>query len=157
MDNHWPASWQRDDVDFAHWKGKAMTKRGGTSLTVLLACSLYAPLFAQQTTGEGSPKQCSSSQGGFGVAISSCIYTLEASPAGNPNYYVNVTIVYTNSVPVAAVRFRCDLASKTKTVPQYGVSRSSPLTLRLISPFVTSPLGLESVACAVDATSAAPQ
>jgi hypothetical protein len=132
--------------------------RGGASLTVLLACSLYvAALFAQQTTGQGSSKQCSSSQGGFGVAISSCVYTLEASPAGNPNYYVNVTIVYTDSVPVAAVRFRCDLASKAKTVPQYGVSRSSPLTLRLISPFVAPATGLESVACSVDATSAAPQ
>jgi hypothetical protein len=131
-----------------------MAMRRGTFLTALLSCSLCVPLFGQQNADQGSPKQCSGSQGGFGVAISSCVYTLTASPAGNPNYYVNVTIVYTNSVPGAAVRFRCDLASKAKTAPQYGVSRSSPLTLRFISPFVASAPGLESVACVVDATSA---
>ena len=132
-----------------------MAMRRGTFLVALL-CAFCAPLSAQQNTGPGSPKQCSNSQGGFGVGISSCVYTLEASPAGNPDYYVNVTIAYTNSAPGGAVRFRCDLASKTKTVPQYGVSRSSPLTLRFISPFVAAAAGLESVACVVDATSAPP-
>jgi hypothetical protein len=131
-----------------------MAMHRATFLTALLSCVFYAPLFAQQNTDQGSPQQCSSSQGGSGVAISSCVYTLAASPAGNPNYYVNVTIVYTNSVPGGAVRFRCDLASKTKTVPQYGVSRSSPVTLTLVSPFVAAAPGLESVACVVDAASA---
>ena len=131
-----------------------MAVRRGAFLTALLSCAFYPPLFAQQNTDQGSPKPCSSSQGGFGVSISSCVYTLAASPAGNSNYYVNITIVYANSVPGAAVRFRCDLANKAKTVPQYGVSRSSPLTLKLISPFVASTPGLESVACVVDATSA---
>jgi hypothetical protein len=149
-----PESGQRTGIDLARWKGIAVAMRRGTFLTALLSCALCAPLSAQQNTGQGSPKQCSSSQGGLGVAISSCVYTLEASPAGNPDYYVNVTIVYTNSVPGGAVRFRCDLAGKTKTVPQYGVSRSSPLTLRFISPFVASAPGLESVVCVVDATSA---
>jgi hypothetical protein len=131
-----------------------MAVRRGAFLTALLSCAFYPALFAQQNTDQGSPKPCSSSQGGFGVSISSCLYTLAASPAGNSNYYVNITIAYANSVPGAAVRFRCDLANRTQTVPQYGVSRSSPLTLKLISPFVASTPGLESVACVVDATSA---
>jgi hypothetical protein len=131
-----------------------MAMRRAAFLTALLSWALYPPLFAQQYTDQGTPKPCSSGQGGFGVSISSCVYTLSASPAGNSNYYVNITLVYSSSVPGAAVRFRCDLANRTKTVPQYGVSRSSPLTLKLISPFAASTPGLESVACVVDATSA---
>lgn len=125
-------------------------------LAALLACSPCVPSSAQPGPETGSSRSCASSQGGSGVSISSCVYTLSASPAGNLNYYVNVTIAYAPSGQGGAIRFRCDLSNGDKPVSQYGVSRSSPAELKFISPFVTSARALSSVACAVDEVSGSP-
>jgi len=127
----------------------------GVTLAALLSCSLCLPSSAQPDSQPASVRACAAGQSGFGVSISSCVYTTSASPAGNAHYYVNVTIVYTISGQAGAVRFRCDLGNGGATVSQYGVSRSSPAQLQFISPFVTS-RALSSVACAVDAASTSP-
>jgi len=64
-----------------------MAKRRGAFLTALLSCAFYPPLFAQQNTDQGSPKQCSSSQGGFGVS---------ADAPGTPSFN---TLIYMGNTP----------------------------------------------------------
>lgn len=124
------------------------------ALAALYLCALGSLSSSQPVTDPGSARACASSPSSLGVSITSCVYTLSDSPAHNPNYYVKVTIVYAISSQSAAVRFRCDLGNGTQTVSQFGVSRSSPAQLTFISPFVTSPSPLTSVACAVDQASA---
>lgn len=100
----------------------------------------------------GAPIPCGNSQSGHGVAIQSCSFTLESSPGGNANYFVNVTIEYKASSPTKAVRFRCTLSNASSKVTQFGVLRQSGSALKFVSPFVSSSSPLKSVACAVDAT-----
>jgi hypothetical protein len=95
---------------------------------------------------------CTHAAGGQGVTIRSCSYALATSPAGNPNYFINVTIGYATAKPVAAVRFRCAFGNGVTKVTQYGVSRSSGATLTFVSPFVLATPGLQTVECSVDAT-----
>jgi hypothetical protein len=94
---------------------------------------------------------CTGTQGGQGVTIASCAYALAPSPAGNPDYFVNVTIKYATAKP-PAVRFRCMLGNGTVKVAEYGVLRESGTTLTFVSPFVSPASILKSVECYVDAT-----
>jgi hypothetical protein len=100
----------------------------------------------------GTPAPCSSTQNGSNVTIASCTFTLESSPGGNANYFVNVTIKYAAPSPTMAVRFRCALGNGSSTVAQYGVLRASGAVLQFVSPFVSPASVLKSVACSVDAT-----
>jgi hypothetical protein len=93
---------------------------------------------------------CSSTQGGSGVAIQSCSFTLQPSPAGNPDYFVNVTLNYATPNVSKVVRFRCALGNASQTVSQYGVLRASGGTLKFVSPFVSP--AVKSVQCFVDKT-----
>jgi hypothetical protein len=123
-------------------------------MNVILAGAivLSSLVAARPSATIGPPVQCSNSQSSHGVAIQSCSYTLESSPAGNPNYFVNVTLKYATPSPTTPVRFRCTLANASTNSAQYGVLRLSGSTLKFISPFVSSSSALKSVRCAVDAT-----
>lgn len=105
---------------------------------------------AQGSPSSGTP--CSSLSSGQGVVITSCSYTLASSPAGNPNYFVDVTLRYTAPANTAAIRFRCMLSDGNNAIPQYGVLRSSGSTLNFVSPFVKAGGIVRSVSCYVDAT-----
>jgi hypothetical protein len=109
----------------------------------------FAPATAQTASSPGPPKPCSghSSQR---VTIESCSFTLGSSPAGNPNYFVTVTLRYAAPSPAMAIRFRCALGDGGSTVSRYGVLRQSGANLTFVSPFVTSVV--KSVDCFVDAT-----
>jgi hypothetical protein len=121
-------------------------------LVAALVFSSLVAASAQPSATIGPPMSCSNSQSAHGVMIQSCTYTLESSPAGNANYFVNVTIKYRAPNATSAVRFRCTLGSASTKVQQYGVLRQSGSTLKFVSPFVSSASALQSVACAVDAT-----
>lgn len=106
-----------------------------------------------QSAGSPSPSMpCASGQNGYDVTIESCSFTLQRSPAGNPNYFVNVTIKYAAPNATTPVRFKCALGNGSSSVTQYGVLRKSGTTLTFVSPFVSSGSGLKSVGCSVDAT-----
>jgi hypothetical protein len=111
----------------------------------------FTPVSAQTIADTGPSMPCSSTQGGSGVAIKSCSFTLQSSPAGIAYYFVNVRIEYTSPNP--AVRFRCALGNGNSTVSQYGVLRASGSSLQFVSPFVSPASTLKSVACFVDASS----
>ncbi len=125
-------------------------------MKVILAGAIVLSALAAATAHSDAtvepPAQCSYSESGHSVTIQACSYTLEPSPAGNQNYFVNVTIKYTAPSPTQAVRFRCTLGNASTKVAQYGVLRQSGSTLKFVSPFVSSPSTLKSVQCAVDAT-----
>jgi hypothetical protein len=126
--------------------GRRVTLLGASFLLIS-----FAPLSADTIADTGPPTPCSSTQGGSGVAIKSCSFTLQSSPAGIANYFVNVRIEYTSPNP--AVRFRCALGNANSTVSQYGVLRASGSSLQFVSPFVSPASTLKSVACFVDASS----
>lgn len=113
----------------------------------ILAASV--PVSAQTTSSPGPPKPCSGHDG-HGVTIESCSFTLGSSPAGNPNYFVTVTLRYSASNPAMAIRFRCALGSGGSTVSRFGVLRQSGAQLTFVSPFSTGVV--KSVDCFVDAT-----
>jgi hypothetical protein len=130
-------------------------RRFSVTLAALLGAALATPppSSADTTASPRSPASCSAAESGHGVTIQSCAFTLEASPGGNQDYFVNVTIKYTAPNPTMAVRFRCALGNGSTTVSQYGVLRSSSTSLKFVSPFVSPSAGvLKSVACYVDAT-----
>jgi hypothetical protein len=129
-------------------------RRISATLAVLLGLILATPPpSSADTPTPRPPVSCSAAQSGHGVTIQSCAFTLEASPGGNQDYFVNVTIKYTAPNPTMAVRFRCALGNGSTTLPQYGVLRSSGSSLKFVSPFVSSSAdALKSVACFVDAT-----
>ena len=114
----------------------------------MLALVLFfqpAPSLAASHSGTPQPCTFTSSSG---VTIHQCTYVLSPSPAGNPDYFVNVTLAYTSSSP--AIRFRCLLGNGTTTASQYGVLRASGTSLKFVSPFVAPRSALTSVACSVD-------
>jgi hypothetical protein len=123
------------------------------SFVALALILLAAPCYSQQ--GGVTPKNCSKAEGAFGVTISSCMVTLNPSPAGTPYYYVDVAINYTGSLPDQAVRIRCDFSSAGTVKTQFGVSRISGSSMRFVSPF-NPPTPSIDVACAIDATTAHP-
>ena len=118
-------------------------------LAIALAVQLPAPVAAQAVADAAAATPCTSSQGGHGVAIQSCSYTLAPSPAGNADYYVDVTIKFTGAS--GAVRFKCALGNGSTTASQVGVLRASGSSLHFVSPFASSSSPLKSVACSVDA------
>lgn len=128
----------------------------GLAIVGCLAVGMTEPASAQASSPSAAPGSaaavpCSSARSALGVTISSCAFTLAPSPAGNPDYFVNVTIKYSAPAADAAVRFRCTLGNGSTNVAQYGVLRQSGATLRFVSPFVSSSSTLKSVACSVDA------
>lgn len=129
---------------------KVRTLLNAAFVTAALLVSQGAHASAQPTSG--TPAPCSSTQNGSSVTIQSCTYTLESSPGGNAEYFVNVKINYAAPNPTMAVRFRCMLGNGSSTVAQYGVLRASGTVLQFVSPFVSQANTLKSVACSVDAT-----
>ena len=124
-----------------------------TTLGVVFIFSV-APSYSQQD-GSTSPHQCSKADSAFGVEVSSCAFTLAASPAGTPNYYVDVKITYAGPAPGQAVRFRCEFSNGGAPATKLGVSRLSGSVMRFVTP-VTPPTAAITVACAVDATTQHP-
>lgn len=120
------------------------------ALTLIL---FVAPCYPQPAGGSAKP--CSNSGSAFDVTINSCTFTLIPSPAGSPNYYVDVTIKYTASPPDQAVRFRCDFSGAGAPISRLGVLRSSGSSMRFVSPF-NPPTPSIDVACTVVATTAHP-
>lgn len=116
-----------------------------------LALGAFVPTPARADESPGPPVPCSGSGNGYGVVITSCSFSLESSPAGNPNYFVDVTLRYT-APPNTAVRFRCTLGDGGTAGSQYGVLRSSGGTLKFVSPFAKGGSPVTSVSCDVDAT-----
>ena len=122
----------------------------GAARIALLAAALFvqpAASFAATPAARSAPQACAFTSGS-GVTIQRCSYTLSPSPAGNPDYFVSVTLAYASPSP--AVRFRCLLANGTTTAAQYGVLRASGTSLKFVSPFVAPRSALQSVACFVD-------
>jgi hypothetical protein len=104
----------------------------------------------------GSPAQkCTPSSGAFGVKIGSCLLALNPSPAGTPDYYMDVTIEYTPPQPDQAVQFRCEFSSGGATHSLFGVLRQSPGTLHFVSPFSPLTAAIDAI-CTVSATTAHP-
>ncbi len=118
---------------------------------VALGTGAIASLPARAAGSPAPPMPCSDSGSGHGVAITSCSFVLEPSPAGNVNYFVNVTLKYTAPAGATAVRFRCALRNGSSAVSQYGVLRSSGSTLKFVSPFASTGSAVQSVSCYVDA------
>jgi hypothetical protein len=115
---------------------------------------LVAPCYPQPA--DGSAKPCPTSGSAFGVTMSSCTFILNPSPAGSPNYYVDVAIKYSASPPDQAVRFRCDFTSAgAPPISRLGVLRNSGSSMRFVSPF-NPPTPSIDVTCAVVATTAHP-
>ncbi|MGC1381221.1 MAG: hypothetical protein WA814_09415 [Candidatus Baltobacteraceae bacterium] len=114
--------------------------------------SSVATASAQTASSPEPSTACSGSQGSHGISIKACTFTLGPSPAGNPNYFVNVTIKYAAPSATTAVRFRCAFGNGSEVVKQYGVLRQSGSTLHFVSPFASSSSALKSVECDVDAT-----
>jgi len=121
--------------------------RAGLLAAAVLA--LASPARAAPASGTTAAMACSG-HGSHGVTIQSCSFTLEPSPAGNPNYFVTVTLRYSAPNPAMAVRFRCALGDGNSAVSQYGVLRQSGGHLTFVSPFAKSVV--RSIDCFVDAT-----
>jgi hypothetical protein len=121
------------------------------TLVALVVLIALGPALGE-TTAPSPPTSCSSTQSGHGVTIEGCSFTLQASPAGNPNYFVIVTLTYGAPNPTTPVRFRCLLGSGATQVAQYGVLRKSATSLTFVSPLASSGGVLKAVACNVDAT-----
>ena len=118
----------------------------------IIAAALLVPVpapAAQAVADAGAATPCSSMHGGHGVSVQSCSYALSPSPAGNPDYYVDVTISFTGAS--GAVRFKCMLGNGSSSVAQFGVLRASGASLHFVSPFSSTSTPLKSVACSVDA------
>ncbi len=118
-------------------------------LAAAFALQLPAPVAAQAVADAAAGTPCTSSEGGHGVAVQSCSYALEPSPAGTADYYVNVTIKFTGAS--GAVRFKCVLGNGSTNAAQFGVLRESGSSLHFVSPFASSSSPLKSVACSVNA------
>jgi hypothetical protein len=131
--------------------GRFLAGRWPSAVLVAASIALYASAPAVADAAHGPSLPCSTYDG-HGVVINACSYSLEPSPAGNANYFVNIVINYTAPPNTSAVRFRCMLGNGSSTIPQYGVLRASPGTMRFVSPFVSDSSVLKSVGCYVDAT-----
>jgi hypothetical protein len=136
-------------MDAAHTNHRIrVASLGGAAQVAMLALVLlFQPVPSLAESHTGTPQPCTFASGS-GVTIQRCTYTLSPSPAGNPDYFVTVTLAYTSSSP--AVRFRCLLGNGATTAAQYGVLRASGATLKFVSPFVAPRSALTSVACSVD-------
>ena len=131
-----------------------LAQRSAFAWAAVLAVAALAAFLALGTgraRGDAATA-CTGAQSGRSVTIQSCSFTLQSSPGGNPDYFVNVTIKYTSPSPQTPVRFRCALGNGSTQASQYGVLRSSGATLTFVSPFVSQTSGLKTVACFVDAT-----
>jgi hypothetical protein len=124
-----------------------------TAIGVVFILSV-TPSYSQQG-GSSTPHECSKADSAFGVTVASCAFTLAASPAGTPNYYVDVKIDYTAQAPDQAVRFRCEFSNGGTPATKIGVSRLSGSAMRFVTPF-NPPIAAITVACAVDATTQHP-
>lgn len=113
-----------------------------------------APSYSQEG-GNSTPRACSKADSGLGVTVTSCSFTLAASPAGTPNYYIDVKIDYAAQAADQAVRFRCEFSNGGAPASKIGVSRMSGSAMRFVTPF-NPPTASFSVACAVDATTQHP-
>lgn len=145
--------------------GRQMQRRKIESRSCRVLCTLLtafalvfilsvAPSYSQQG-GSSTTHVCSKADSAFGVTVTSCAFTLAASPAGTPYYYVDVKIDYTAPAPDQAVRFRCDFSNGGAPATKIGVSRLSGSAMRFVTPF-NPPTAAITVACAVDATTQHP-
>jgi hypothetical protein len=125
----------------------------GPSLIAFALIMFVVPCYPQPAAGSAKP--CPTSGSALGVTINSCTFTLNPSPAGSPNYYVDVTIKYTASPPDQAVRFSCDFSGAGAPISRLGVLRKSDSSMRFVSPF-NPPSASIDVACTVVATTAHP-
>ena len=134
-------------------RNRELSIRQLTAIGVAFVLSV-APSYSQQG-GTTTPHECSKADSAFGVTVTSCAFTLTASPAGTPYYYVDVKIDYTAPAPDQAVRFRCEFSNGGTPATEFGVSRLSGSAMRFVTPFKPPTTNLM-VACAVDATTQHP-
>jgi hypothetical protein len=125
-------------------------------LSIVLVLALALPAAPGYGQAGGTPaRPCTAKNDAFGVTIGTCRIALNSSPAGTPDYYMDITIEYTAPQPGGAVQFRCDFSSGGTHHSLVGVLRQSPGTLHFVSPFTPLSSSIDA-ACTVTATSAHP-